>query len=451
MQQEQLVVIGGTAAGLSAASAAKRACPDWNVRVFEKTGYVGYGSCGLPYFIGDIIKSADDLIAFTPEQMRQKRGVDVRVHHEALSIDRAAKTILVQDLAGGGCAVVPYTKLVIATGASPIVPPIPGIDRTGVFTVRCVEDGIAVKRALGGGAKQVVCIGGGFIGLELTAELAACGHRVSLLEAMPRLLPMLPEAYAQMVVDTLENNGVTVALNTRATAVEGNAAVESVRTEDGRRLPAQLVIAAVGVRPNGALAADAGLAVAKNGAILVDAYQRTSDSGIFACGDCVQMFDCIDQNPAYFPLGTTANKQGKLAGLNAAGANKRFPGVLGSQITKVFELYVGATGLSLASALSLGYDAACCSVKKADRASYYPGATDNHITLVFEKSGGRLLGAQAAGGCSIAGRLNVAATAIAAGMTIEMLNGVDFVYAPPVAPVYDPMLIAASQSLKRLG
>lgn len=447
MLQNHLIVIGGTAAGLSAASAARRADPSLPITVFEKTGYISYGSCGLPYYIGGVVENASDLVTFTPDQLRHSRNIAVHTHHEVKTIDREQKQVHVANLQSGETEIISYSRLVIATGASPIRLPIPGASLDGVFTLRFMEDGIAIKSRLSAGRKRIVLIGGGFIGLELAAELTEAGHGVTVLEERPRLLPMLPEAYSAMVLQTLKQSGVTVLLNTRAKEIQGTPQVEAVLANE-ERVPADLVIMATGVRPNTALAVQADLQTGLYGTIAVDERQQTSDPAIWACGDCVQMYHSIDHSPVYIPLGTTANKQGKVAGLNAAGGNAKFAGVLGSQITKIFGLYVGSTGMTPEQAASNGFLTERCSITKADKASYYPGAEDNHLTLIFEKVTGRLLGAQAAGGASISGRLNTLATAIYAGLTVDELNNVDYVYAPPVAPVYDPLLIAASQSMK---
>lgn len=447
---EKLIVIGGTAAGLSAASKAKRLIPDLEIEVYERSGYISYGACGLPYFVGDIIKDADELISVTADVMRDKRGIPTFIHHEVTKIDRSEKTVTVRNLDTGDVFTRPYDKLVIATGASPVRLSVPGAELDGVHYLRNVEDGISLKGAVKPG-KSAVIIGGGFIGLELAEELTNAGVSVHLLEAVDRLLPFLDERFSEQVKATLEQNGVSVHLSTKAEQILGrNGAVCGVKLEGGETLEADLVVVSIGVRPESKLAVDAGLETGLRGGIVVDEHQQTSDKSIWACGDCVQMKHVITGKPAYVPLGTTANKQGRVAGASLAGAGDTFKGVLGSSVTKVFDLYIAVTGLSLQQARDNGYEAASSIITKADRASYYPGGGENTICMVLDQNTGRLLGAQAIGTSTVAGRVNVFVAAITAGMTVSEINDLDFVYAPPVAPVYDPILIAASQAMKKV-
>lgn len=448
---EQLIVIGGTAAGLSAASKAKRLRPDLDVTVFEKGGYVSYGACGLPYFVGDMIKEADDLITLTADQLRDKRGIPTFIRHEVTRINRQNKTVEVMNLDDKTVFEQPYDYLVIATGATPIVPPLPGVNSDGVHCLRSVDDGILLKKRIKSGVKHAVIVGGGFIGLEVAEELTLSGVKVEVIEAMPRLLPFLPEEYSGEVLKTLTENGVMVRLGTTVSEIlEKDGAVSGIKTSDGQTIPTHLVLMSVGVSPNSKLAKDCGLALGLKNGIVVDDALQTSDPHIWAGGDCVQMFHQLTGKPCYIPLGTTANKQGRIAGGNIAGERDSFPGVLGSQVTKVFDLYIASTGLSAAEACGAGFDAVATGIVKGDRASYYPGGSNNRLTLVFDRKGGRLLGAQGIGGATVAGRMNVLVAAITTGMTVEELNKLDLVYSPSVAPVYDPILIAASQALKSL-
>ena len=449
---EKVIIIGGTAAGLSAASKAKRVDPSLDITVFEKSGYISYGACGLPYFVGDMIKEPNDLVSLSVDQMTRKRGVPTFIHHEVTRIDRGAQTVTVRNLDNGEVFERPYDKLVIATGARPIVPRIPGADAKGVYTLRTVEDGIRLKSVVQSGArKKAAIIGGGFIGIEVAEELTNSGVEVHLFEMMPRLLPFLTESFSEAVLDTLTQHGVHVHLNAGAQALmtaEGSGC--GVRATDGSETPVDYALLSIGVVPASDLARDAGLELGLKGAIVVDDEMRTSDPRIWACGDCVQMKNRITGGAAYVPLGTTANKQGRIAGGNLAGEHETFKGVLGSMVTKAFDLYISATGLSLDQAKAAGYDAVSSIITKGDRASYYPGSRDNTICLILDKKTGRLLGAQAIGSESVAGRINVFATAITCGMTVSEINELDLVYAPPVAPVYDPILIAASQAMKKV-
>lgn len=449
---EKVIIIGGTAAGLSAASKAKRVDPSLDITVFEKSGYISYGACGLPYFVGDMIKEPNDLVSLSVDQMTHKRGVPTFIHHEVTRIDRGAQTVTVRNLDNGEVFERPYDKLVIATGARPIVPRIPGVDAQGVYTLRTVEDGIRLKHVVQSGAqKKAAIIGGGFIGIEVAEELTNSGVEVHLFEMMPRLLPFLTESFSEAVLDTLTQHGVHVHLNAGAQALlTAEGSVCGVRATDGSETPVDYALLSIGVVPASDLARNAGLELGLKGAIVVDDEMRTSDPRIWACGDCVQMKNRITGGAAYVPLGTTANKQGRIAGGNLAGEHETFKGVLGSMVTKAFDLYISATGLSLDQAKAAGYDAVSSIITKGDRASYYPGSRDNTICLILDKKTGRLLGAQAIGSESVAGRINVFATAITCGMTVSEINELDLVYAPPVAPVYDPILIAASQAMKKV-
>lgn len=446
--KKKLVVIGGTAAGLSAASKAKRLDPSLEITVFEKSGYISYGACGLPYFVGGLIDQPDDLVSVSLADMNGKRGVPTFIHHEVTRIDRENQRVEVTNLDSGERFFAPYDKLVIATGATPIVPNIAGADAPNLYCLRTVEDGVRLKKAAQKGLRAAI-IGGGFIGLEVAEELVSCGVSVTLYEMLPRLCPFLPESYSETVKNTLVSHGVTVRTGT---AVEkftlAGGQISEVVAADESACPVDFVVSAIGVRPATKLAKDCGLALGLKGGVVVSDGMQTSDPNIFACGDCIQTKNSITNLPAYMPLGTNANKEGRVAGENVAGGNAVFPGVLGSMVTKVFDCYIAATGLTRAQAEDAGLTAAESMIAQRDRASYYPGARTANLNLVFEKGTGRLLGAQGLGSDSIAGRINVFAAAIAAGMSVMEINELDLVYAPPVAPVYDPILIAASQAIK---
>lgn len=450
---EKLIVIGGTAAGLSAASKAKRLQPDLEIEVFEKSGYISYGACGLPYFVGGIIENPEDLVSLTVEQITQQRGIPTYIHHEVIRINRKEKTVTVKNMDTEEESVHTYDKLVIATGARPVRPSIPGIEAKGIYYLRTVEDGIRLKQVVKAeGKKQAVIVGGGFIGLEVAEEMALSGIEVHVFEQLERLLPFLEKGFSQAIQDTLAEHGVAVHLGEKIEEIlTVNGTARGIKTEGGQIVAADFILMSIGVVPNTELARDAGLQLGIKGAIAVNDEMQTSDPLIWACGDCSQTKNRITEKPVYIPLGTTANKQGRIAGENVAGGHETFKGVLGSMVTKVFNLYIAATGLSLRQAEEAGYDAVSSVITKGDRASYYPGSQDNQICLIFEKKSGRLLGAQGIGSESVAGRMNVFVTAITCGMTVSEINDLDLVYAPPVAPVYDPILIAASQAMKKVG
>lgn len=449
---ETLVVIGGTAAGLSAASKLRRLRPDWNIIVYERGGYVSYGACGLPYFISDMIARPEQLVTLSAEELRAKRGMEVHTHHEVRAIDREAKNVLVANLDTGATEQVHYDKLVLATGATPLRPAISGIDAQGVHVLRTVEDGVAIKEHVRAGVRQAAIIGGGFIGLELAGEFARMKIPVRLYEQADRLLPALEPHFSAAVLRVLEENGVAVQLNASVDALlETDGKVHALRLSSGEVEHCDLVLLSTGVRPATALAEQAGLTLGLKGGIVTDERMQTSDANIWACGDCALARHIVTGEPCYYPLGTTANKQGRVAGANIGGEASVFPGVLGSSVTKIFDLTIASSGLSLTQALAAGFNAHSSSIVKGDRASYYPGGGENQLALIFDGSSGRLLGAQGIGSESVAGRINVLATAITAGMTVAQISALDLVYAPPVAPVYDPILIAGSQANKQVG
>lgn len=446
----RLIIAGGIAAGLSAASKAKRLCPDLEVTVYEKSGFVSTGACGLPYYIGGNVREAQDLLAISQEDLR-KRGISVFTGHEVLQVDHSAKSVEILDLNSGKKFTDHYDDLVLATGASPIRPPLPGIDADGVYFLRSLEDGIALRQAVLSGAKRVAIIGGGFIGLEAAEQLTEAGLQVTVVEALPRLLPSLEEGYSEKIRDELLKHGVTVTLGARVEEIlTRDGKVCGLKLSDGKSVETDIILMSIGVTPNIALAERCGVKLGQKNAIVVDCHMRTSIPSIWACGDCVQSYNLVTGLPGWFPSGTTANKQGRIAGANIGGEESVFPGVLGSQVTKVFDLYTAITGLNLEKALEAGFDAKSASIVKNDKASYYPGGVDSNITLVFESNGGRILGAQALGGISIAGRINTLVAAISAGMTVSQLNDLDLLYSPSIAPVYDPLLIAATQALKQV-
>lgn len=446
----RLVVIGGTAAGLSAASRVRKYLPDAEITVIERSGYVSYGACGLPYYVSGLIEEPDDLVSLTPDALATKRDIQVLTHHEAVAINREEKTVSVTDLDGGEGLLLKYDALVIATGANALVPRALSVKANNVFTLRNVENGIAIRESLAG-AKKAVIIGGGYIGLEMAEAFTSCGVHVDIFEAAEQLLPDLYPKFADSVLHTLNQHGVSLhlAATVEEILLQGDRAVgvKACNTE----YSADIILICVGVSPNASLAKAAGLMTEPNGAITVDQHQRTSDSAIWACGDCACTTNRITGQRCYAPLGTNANKQGRVAGACISGKDASFPGVLPSQITKVFDLYVASTGLSYKQAEQAGFHAAYTAIRKSDRASYYPGGKDSEICMVFDRESGQILGAQGIGGESIAGRINVLATAITCKMQVQEIAQLDLVYAPPVAPVYDPILIAGECAVKELG
>lgn len=446
----RVLVIGGVAAGMSAASQVKRRRPDWEVVALEKGPYVSYGACGMPYNIQDPDRSIEDLVVISPERFRDERGIDVRTGHEAQRIDAARKRVRVRDLGAGQTYELTYDRLVIATGASAVRLPLPGADQDGVFVLRELTDGAAVKEAIAARqARHVAIVGGGYIGLEMCDILRRRGIGVTLLERLDQLAPGIDPTLAGQVRAEVERHGAEV---WTGVSVEGFEQVTNglrVRTDRGD-LEADLVVVAVGARPNVALARDAGVQIGPTGAIAVDERMRTNLPDVFAAGDCAEAFHRISGRPAWVPLGTTANKQGKIAGANAAGGDERFRGIVGTAAFQVLDLQVGRTGLALDEARARGFDAFRSESTQRTRGHRFPGSGPATTVLTLERGTGRLLGAQQVAPEGVQGRINVYATALLAGMDLDDLSSLDLAYAPPLAPVYDPILISATVGRKEL-
>ena len=445
MSQTKIVVVGGVAAGMSAAAKAKRSCPELDITVFEKSHYISYGACGLPYVIGGVIEGLDELIARTPEDMAEQ-GVKVKVRHEVTGIDPDAKTVTVKDLEGGETFSQPYDKLVLATGAVPVRPDLPGIDLKGVHVLRLVEDAAAIQKTIRGGAKEAVIIGGSYIGLELAEALVTAGLRVRVLEQQDVLLGNFGPVPSKLALGEVQKNGVAVELGAKVTGLEGEAQVREVVTDSGR-FPADLVVVAVGARPNNALAKGLGLELGPADAVLTDDQLCTGHKDIYAVGDLTAVHHLVTGKPAWLPLGDTANKQGRVLGNLLAGREGRFRGVVGTAITKIFDRAFATTGLTLKAAQDAGFDARTHDIETTDHAGYYPDKQPLNVTLVWERGTERLLGGQIVGYGDAAKRIDVLAALLFHGATLRDLADLDLAYAPPFSSSWDPLLVAANVAL----
>ena len=448
----RLVVVGGVAAGMSAASRARRLRPDVEIVAVERGRDVSYSACSLPYFVGDVIRDREQLIAYSADFFRRERRIDVRLETEAVGLDPRRRTVTLRSQ-GGPAEPLPFDSLVIATGARPVKPPLPGIDIEGVFTLRTLEDGESLKRAIdAGGVRSAVVIGGGYIGLEMAEAFAARGITVTVIELLPNLLSTYDPEIAALVEEELLRSGVVVRKGVRVEGFEpaANGRRLGYVLAGGQRLETDLALVAVGVRPAVELARAAGVELGTTGAIKVDARQVTSEPSVLAAGDCCEALHVVTRHPAWIPLGTTANKQGRIAGENAVGGAAQFGGVAGTNATKVFDLEVAETGLSTETARRDGLDADAVQVTASSRSGSYPGAAPIAVRLVFERGTGRLLGGQMAGKEGVAKRIDTVAAALHAGMTVTELSDIDMSYAPPFAPVWDPVLVAAGQAVRKL-
>ncbi len=446
---DRLVVIGGDAGGMSAAAQARRLRPDLEIVAFERGEFTSYAACGLPYFVSDEVTDRDRLIARTPEAFRAQ-GIDVRTRHEVVAIDTDERTVEVRSLDGGDVTTEPYGELLLATGAVPVKPPLPGIDGPDVFDLRTIPDADAVRAAIDHGARRAVVVGGGYIGVEVAEAFSTRGLEMTLVELADQPMLTLDADMAELVTAALEELGVDVRLGT---AVKGfthhDGHLTSVDT-DGGPVPADIAVVGLGVRPNSALAVDAGIPVGPSGGIVVDERLHTEVDGVWAAGDCVESRHRITGAPVVIALGTHANKQGRVAGSNIGGVASRFGGVLGTAITKVGPVEVGRTGLSEREASAAGLDAFAVTARAAVRAHYYPGAEPITVKLVVERGSGRLLGGQIVGGEGAGKRIDVVATALWNRMDVRDVAGMDLAYAPPFSPVWDPVLIAAGKAALQL-
>jgi NADPH-dependent 2,4-dienoyl-CoA reductase/sulfur reductase-like enzyme len=447
----KLVVIGGDAAGMSAASQArKRQDPDeLSIVVFERGRFTSYSACGIPYWIGGHVDDRQDLVARTPDEHR-KAGIDVRLRHEVTGIDLDAREVIARDLDGGGEVRESYDRLMYATGASPVTPEWAQVDGEGVFGVQTLDDGDAINDYLAREPKprRAVVVGGGYIGVEMAEAMVRRGLSVTLLEKASH--PMAKTAdpdMGELVGKAIRGLGIDLVTDAHIESIQmSGGRVRAVLTPDGS-LPADIVVLGLGVRPNGSLAEKAGLPVGTTGGVRTDRQMRVEGTDhVWAAGDCVETRHLITGQPVHVPLGTHANKQGRVAGINIGGGYATFPGVLGTAVTKVCDLEVGRTGLTSAEASKAGFAFVTASIESTSRAGYYPGTAPMTVKLIAERRTGRLLGAQIVGLAESAKRIDALAIAVWNEMTVEEMTALDLSYAPPFSPVWDPVLIAARKA-----
>lgn len=452
----KVVVVGGVTAGPKAAAKIIRLMPDADVTVVERGTVMSYAGCGLPYYVGGLVRDQKRLtsspagVVRDPVFFRSVKNVHVMNRTEAIEVSRADKRVRVRDLLTGRETWLAYDKLLLATGASPNVPPPLDVRLENVFTLHGVRDAEGIRTALAEQkSRDVVIIGGGLLGIEMTQAIAGRGARVTILEARPRIMPILDSDMALLVERHLEANGVRVVTNAMATALRGNVRVSEVVTDKGS-FPADMVILALGVHPNVQLAANAGLPLGETGAIAVDAGMRTADPDIFAAGDCVETRNLITGRPCYFPLGATAAKQGRVAAINICGGKDSFPGVMGSCICRVFDYNVARTGLGEEEAGRMGLDTITAYAPGPDREHFMPTAAMLLLKLVIDRSSRRLIGVQATGRGDADKRVDVSAMAIRARMTVDEIAAADLCYAPQYSPAMDNLITGANVARNKL-
>jgi NADPH-dependent 2,4-dienoyl-CoA reductase/sulfur reductase-like enzyme len=450
MPPERLLIIGGVAAGMSAASRARRQNPQLEIIVLEKGDYVSYGTCGLPYYLSGQVKDWKELLVYSPEFFRDKRGIDIRFRHEAVEIEPGRKTV--HALRSGSEPIAfPYDKLVITTGGAPALS-VPSSDLPGVFTCNDLAGTIRLREFIETQQpKSAAIIGSGYIGLEVAEAFTSRGMRVVIFERSEEVLDGIEWDIGKRVEETLAKHGVELRKMSAVTSISGGSGAGSlhVHSKSGSA-PADVALLSTGIIPRSKLAEAAGISWGPTGAIAVDERMQTSANSIYAAGDCAETRHLVTGKPVYFPLGTTANKQGRVAGENAGGGNARFEGIVGTLATKVFELEVAKTGLSIAAARANGFDADSVTITSLSRAKYFLGKPLT-VTLIWDRADGRLLGCQMAGEEGVAKRIDVAAMALHARMRVQNMLHLDLSYAPPFATVWEAILIAANEAVKKLG
>ncbi len=454
----KVLIIGGVACGGKTAARLMRVDPEAQVTILEKGDYLSYAGCGLPYYVGGVVKEYKDLMS-TPIGVirdatffRKVKHVDVHTGHMATKIDRTNRIVTALDVASGEEKSFPYDKLVIATGASPIRPPIPGADLPRVFTLWNMPDALAMRSAIdSGNVKRAVIIGGGLIGMEVVEALCNQGLEVSVVDLLETPLPaMMDKEFGTYLLNALKARGVTFYGGEKVEEIVGcNAELSAVKT-DKREIPADMVLMAVGVRPNTSVAKDANLQVGEKGGIVVDAHMRTSDPDIFAGGDCVEVDHVLTGKKTWQPMGSVANRQGRVIADNIAGISSTFHGVAGTAIMKAFEYTIGKTGLTKEQARDEGFDAEAVTIVDADTPHFMPGSAPITIRLVADRKSRKVLGGQVFGPGRADKRLDILVTAVTGGLTIDMLGNTDVAYAPPYSTALDPVTHAANSLKNKL-
>ncbi|MFR9069518.1 MAG: FAD-dependent oxidoreductase [Paraclostridium sp.] len=446
----KVLVIGGVAAGTKTAAKLKRENRDLDVTLITKGENISYAGCGLPYYVGGVIENKSDLIVNTPKSFSDLTQVEVKTGIEALSIDRNEKIVNAINLNNNEEVKFNYDKLVIATGADPVKPPIEGIDLEGVYYMRTPNDAIAVREVVeNDNVKRAVVVGGGFIGLEVAENLHEMGVKTTLVEAMDHIMPGFDDEVCSYVEDELMENGIMVLTEERLISIEGDNKVKKVRT-DKRAMKADIIVMAVGIRANTKIASDCGLELEVNKTIKVNEYMQTNDEDIYAVGDCVTVKNILSGKPVWSPMGSSANKEGRCVAKTISGEKTPFNGVLGTGIVKLLNLNAARTGLIEKDAKNLGYEVESVIVPIDDKAHYYPDSKMIIIKLIADKNSKRVLGAQIFGEGNVDKQIDIVATAITFNATIGDLQNLDLAYAPPFSTAIHPLGHVANVLLNKI-
>ncbi|MGW2438330.1 FAD-dependent oxidoreductase [Streptomyces goshikiensis] len=452
MAAERLVVVGGDAAGMSAASQARRmkGPAELEIVAFERGHFTSYSACGIPYWIGGQVAGPDALIARTPEEHRA-RGIDLRTRTEVVELDVAGQRVRARDLDSGAESWTGYDRLVLATGARPVRPRLPGIGAHGVHGVQTLDDGRRLMDTLERREiRRAVVVGAGYIGVEMAEALVSRGYEVTVLHRGVQPMATLDPDMGALVHEAMNRMGIRTVAGAEVAKIltdeEGRAI--AVATASGEEYPADVVVLGIGVEPRTALARAAGLPLGESGGILTDLSMRVrGHEDIWSGGDCVEVMDLVSGRTRHIPLGTHANKHGQVIGAGVGGGYATFPGVVGTAVSKVCDLEIARTGLRERDALAAGLRFVTATITSTNTAGYYPGATEMTVKMLAERRTGRLLGVQIVGGAGSAKRVDVAAVALTAGMTVDQVVSLDLGYAPPFSPVWDPVLVAARKAV----
>ncbi|MDP3386660.1 MAG: FAD-dependent oxidoreductase [Eubacteriales bacterium] len=440
----KVIIVGGVAGGASAAARLRRNDENAEIIILERGGYISFANCGLPYYIGDVIVERDSLLVQTPEEMKARFNIDVRINNEVLSINKENKTVSIKDLISGNIYEESYDKLLLSPGSTPLKPPIPGIDAPNIFSIWSIPDTDAIKNYLDNGkAKNAAVIGGGFIGIEMAENLLELGLEVSVIELADQVMAPLDFEMAQILHQHMNMKGVALYLNDGVKSFSYDKGKTTVILNSTATVEVDIVILAIGVKPNGELAKNAGLTVNKRGGIVIDEHMKTSDDDIYAVGDAVEVTDLINRVPAMVPLAGPANKQGRIAADNIAGKVASYKGTQGTSVAKVFDMTVSTTGTNEKTLIGLGkeygVDYLTTYIHANNHAEYYPDASKISMKLIFSPLDGKVMGAQAVGFDGVEKRIDVLATAIRFGGTVHDLTELELAYAPPYGSAKDPV------------
>ena len=448
----KVIIIGAVAAGSKAAAKLKRLRPNWDLIIYTADYNVSYSECGLPYYIAGSFKDANKLVIRTPQDF-EKQGILVNTRHLVTAIKPNEKEVDVTNLDTNENFSVSYDKLIIATGANPIIPNIQGYNLKNIFTLRTLEDGIAIKNAVLQ-SKNAVILGGGYIGIELLEAFVKQGLFVNIIQSSDVIMSVFDKDMSEIIQKYIIQKNleqVRIINNDSIAAVSGNEKIEKIITEKGKEINTDMLIFSIGVKPNVKIAENAGIELGETGAIKVNSKMETNIQDIYACGDCVEKHHIVANAPCWIPLGSTANKEGSCCAINVSGENEIFEGVLGSAVTRYFDFTMSMTGLTEKQAIKYGFEPVSVVVRKNDKAGYMPDVESIIIKLIADKKTTRLLGAQGIGQGDVDKRINTLTGALLSKMTIKEFFGNDITYAPPFSTSIDPMLTAAQNLMSKLG